>query len=158
MFFFPQLHLLICIIISKLFVDSYVSIDNKVLEMSNNPHRTHKRQKSSVLNPGYYFTPETKLEIQQQQPQQQESQQQQQQQQQQHSQTHNIYDNDNYMNYNFPPTSNRPRASTTTGTTSTTHPGSELSHESHSVHTSPLKRTASSELDQPIPAMAPSSP
>ena len=103
--------------------------------MSNNPHRTHKRQKSSVLNPGYYFTPETKLEIQQQQPQQQESQQQQQQQQQQHSQTHNIYDNDNYMNYNFPPTSNRPRASTTTGTTSTTHPGSELSHESHSVHT-----------------------
>ena len=126
--------------------------------MSNNPHRTHKRQKSSVLNPGYYFTPETKLEIQQQQPQQQESQQQQQQQQQQHSQTHNIYDNDNYMNYNFPPTSNRPRASTTTGTTSTTHPGSELSHESHSVHTSPLKRTASSELDQPIPAMAPSSP
>lgn len=144
--------------------------------MSNSPHRAHKRQKSSILNPGYYFTPDRADHQQQQQhqhvplklephdPHQHQSEPSQgpqptphpsstqplQQLQQQH---HNVFEQEPYMSYNFPPSSSRTRPST-----STAQQTSELSHESHSVHTSPLKRSASSELDASIPAMAASSP
>ncbi|KAL6451939.1 RFX2 RFX-like DNA-binding protein RFX2 [Candida maltosa Xu316] len=124
--------------------------------MSNNQHRSHKRQKSSISNPGYYFNPNTDTTntnsnttnqqarvLQQQQPPPPISHQ-------------NMYDHDSYiMNYNFPPSQQQQPQQQHTPYTSTNHTTSDLTHESHSVHTSPLKRSASTELDTAISTSSP---